>query len=172
MKKEFEVFANGIADTKVLYRLIDRLQGVVKELYHNKTGTITQKVSSLGPSLTAIFNYLEQNKLEPEGDEAQKKYVEDIITYLKDLPIVKVTLAFEPEDQFINGLNQAISQQVGKKIILDLSVNHHIVAGMQMEYQGKFADYSYESQTDKFLADHLQKYLTKAEEVQTQKVLN
>src|SRR3989344_6386878 len=98
MKPEFAIFATGIADTKVLYRLIDKLNDILKELYHNKQGTITQKVANIGPSLTAVFNYLEKKGLEPEGDAAQKSYVEEIVKYLRALPQAKLTLAFEPDD--------------------------------------------------------------------------
>src|SRR3990167_2328553 len=98
MKPEFSIFATGITDTKILYRLIDKLNAIIKELYHNQEGSITQKAKSIGPSLTAVFNYLEQKGLEPKGDEAQKAYIEEVISYLKSLPIVKIKMAFEPDD--------------------------------------------------------------------------
>ncbi len=104
--------------------------------------------------------------MEPIGDEAQKKYLEEIITYLKTLPVVKITLAFEPDDQFTNAVNQVISDGAGQKVILDVSVNHHIVAGIQMEYQGKFGDYSYEAKTDQYLKERLASYLAKGVEGQ------
>ena len=151
MKPEFAIFATGIADTKVLYRLIDKLNDILKELYHNKQGTITQKVANIGPSLTAVFNYLEKKGLEPEGDAAQKSYVEEIVKYLRALPQAKLTLAFEPDDTFSNRLNEVVSSLARRKVVLDISVNHHIIAGVTLEYQGKFADYSYESRTNSYL---------------------
>lgn len=157
MKPEFAIFATGIADTKVLYRLIDKLSDVLKELYHNKEGSITQKVRNIGPSLAAVFNYLEQKGLEPAGDAAQKSYLEEIIKYLRSLPQVKVTLAFEPDDNFTNRLNEVISTLASKKVVLDISVNHHIIAGITIEYQGKFADYSYEAKTDAYLKERREK---------------
>ena len=140
--------------------MIDKLNAIIKELYHNQEGSITQKAKSIGPSLTAVFNYLEQKGLEPKGDEAQKAYIEEVISYLKSLPIVKIKMAFEPDDTFSTKLNEVISNLVGHKIILDIEVNHHIVAGIVLEYKGKFADYSYEDRTNGFLKEKLGNFLT------------
>lgn len=159
MKPEFTIFASGLTDTKILYRLVDKLSDIVKELYHNKEGKITEKVANIGPSLTAVFNYLEQKGLEPAGDAAQKAYIEEIVTYLRSLPQVKITLAFEPDDSFSTRINDVISSLAGQKVILDFTVNHHIVAGIIIEYNGRFADYSYESRTDNYLKEKLASFL-------------
>lgn len=175
MKPEFSIFATGITDTKVLYRLIDKLNAVIKDLYHNKEGTITQKAPEISPSLVAVFNYLEQKGLEPAGDEAQKAYITEIINYLKKLPIVKVTLAFEPNSTFSNKINEVISSLLGHKIILDFEVNPQIVAGIALEYKGKFADYSYMEKTTDFLKERLGNFLTtasKEEKVKSEPILN
>lgn len=153
MKKEFQVFASSIYDTKGLYRLIDQLSSVNKNLYHNMEGTIVTKARQfLSPNLMTIFGYLEEQGLEPSGDEAQKKFIEEIIDNLKTIPQVRLTLAFEPDDSFIARINDEISHQANQKIILDIIVNHHIVAGVVCEYQGKYKDYSQESKVDKYLS--------------------
>ena len=161
---EFAIFANGITDTKILYSLIDKLERLTAELYHNTEGTITSKVKNIGPSLTAIFNYLEQKGLEPQGDSAQKAYIEQVITYLKKLPIVKVTMAFEPDDTFSNRLNEVITGLVGHKIILDITVNHHIIAGLILEYQGKLGNYSFEPAANDFLKTRLHTFIEDSKE--------
>lgn len=161
--KELEIFAKGISDTKSLYRLIDKLSVLSKDLYHNQNGTITQKVGSLSPSLSAIFNYLEQKGLEPQGDSGQKSFIEEIIKYLKDLPKVKVTLAFEPDDAFTTRLCDDISAQTGNKAILDILVNYHIIGGALIEFNGKYKDYSLEPRVDEYLKVSVQKFLDKEE---------
>ena len=159
MKQEFAIFATGITDTKVLYRLVDKLNAITKELYHNQEGSIAQKAKSISPSLIAVFNYLEQKGLEPSGDEAQKAYIAEVISYLKSLPVVRITMAFEPDDTFSTKINEVISSLAGHKIVLDIAVNHHIVAGITLEYNGKFSDYSYEEKTDNFLKERLGGFL-------------
>lgn len=154
MKKEFSVFASSINDTKGLYRLIDQISAINKNLYHNLSGTIVSKTRGfLPPNLAAIFGYLEEQRLEPEGDGPQKQFLEEIISELKTIPVVKITLAFEPDDNFTSKLNETISTQAGQKVILDILVNHHIVGGIVVEYQGKFKDYSLEPKVDAYLKE-------------------
>lgn len=160
MKKEFSIFTSSLNDTKGLYRLIDQISAINKNLYHNLNGTIVSKTRGfLPPNLVAIFGYLEEQRLEPEGDGPQKQFLEEIITELKTIPIVKITLAFEPDDSFISKLNERISFQAGQKVILDILVNHHIVGGIVVEYQGKFKDYSLESRVDQYLKEVVKKEL-------------
>ena len=154
------IFLSGIKDTKGLYRVIDQLEAVAKELYHNQEGTITQKLKGkLLASIEAIFSWLEQNKIEPNGDGEQKAFIEDIINFLKKVPQVKTTLAFEPDDLFTAKLNEQISVMVGQKVILDILVNHHIVGGIVLEYKGKYRDYSVEPRVNDYLKDNLSKAL-------------
>jgi hypothetical protein len=161
-----KIFLNGVKDTKGLYRLIDQLESVTKELYHNQEGAITQKLQGkLLASIQAIFVWLEQNKLEPAGDSEQKQFIEDIIDYLRKVPQVKVTLAFEPDDLFTSKLNEEISAQSGQKVILDISVNHHIVGGLVLEYRGKHKDYSVEPKVNDYLKNNLGKFFQKEVEV-------
>lgn len=158
MKKEFAIFLSSINDTKGFYRLIDQLNSVNKNLYHNMTGTIAVKCKAfLGPNLETNFGYLEEQGLEPEGDGAQKQFVEEIIKELKAVPQVRITLAFEPDDSFTAKLNEEISRQIGQKVILDILVNHHIVAGIVVEFLGKYKDYSLESKVDEYLKETLKK---------------
>lgn len=168
MKKEFAVFASSINDTKGLYRLIDQLSSINKNLYHNLSGTIVSKTKGfLSPNLETIFGYLEEQGLEPEGDTPQKQFLEEIITELKSVPMVKITLAFEPDDSFTAKINETISSLAGQKVILDILVNHHIVGGAVVEYQGKFRDYSMEPRVDQYLKDELKKEIL-AEQKETQ----
>lgn len=160
MKKEYAIFTSAINDTKGLYRLVDQLSSINKNLYHNLSGSIVAKTKGfLTPSLEIIFGYLEEQGLEPEGDSAQKQFLEEIISELKKVPLVKITLAFEPDDSFTAKLNETISNQVNQKIFLDILVNHHIVGGVVLEYQGKFKDYSLEPRVDQYLKEAVKRQM-------------
>ncbi len=73
---------------------------------------------------------------------------------------MKITLAFEPDDTFSNRINEVITNLAGKKIVLDVEVNHHIIAGIKIEYMGKFSDYSFETKTDEFLKKNLKNFFS------------
>lgn len=156
----FKIFLNGIKDTNGLYHVIDQLNFISKSLYHNKTGTITEKIGDqILQSLAAIFHFLEKNNLEPTGDSAQKEFIEEIIKYLRSVSLVKVTLAFEPDANFVSKLNDQISSILNQKVILDILVDQKIIAGLTVEYQGKFKDYSLEPRVKDYLRNNLKKMM-------------
>lgn len=154
-----KIFLTGIKDTKGLYRLADQLEALTKELYHNQEGFLTQKLKGkMLSTVEAIFAWLEQKGWEPLGDDEQKKFIEEIVSYLRKVPQVMVTLAFEPDELFIAKINDQISALVGQKVILDIKINNKIVGGVLLEYAGKYKDYSISPRVDNFLKETVTKF--------------
>lgn len=146
------IFANNLFSTRQLYQLIDQLNNLVKDLYHNKIGTINAKIDGALPAnLVGLFQEIETKNLEPTGDEGQKRFLEELVAQLKKLTLAKVTLAFEPNDEFVAKLSSEITGIVGKKVIIDISVEPKIVGGLLLEYQGHYRDYSLRSKVDEFV---------------------
>lgn len=134
----FIPFANLIVDTNGLYRMINDLTMVQRALFKNKEGTIADKSRDfLASDLTDVFAEVEKNGLVPAGDAKQQEFIRDLIDYLRDLPVVKLTLAFGPTGNFLSRVNQQISTIVGRRTVLDVVVNEYIMGGAIFEYKGK-----------------------------------
>ena len=112
----FLPFANSINETRGLFRLIDTLSGLERVLFKGKEGTFSQKVSDFLPS--------------------------DLVVIFKDLARIKITLAFEPTNNFILKINNVITNDIGQKVILDIVVDQFIIGGAAFEYQGKVYEYT------------------------------
>lgn len=166
MNQEFAIFAERIDQVGVLKHLVVQLRSVKQALIENKTGSITEKVLQLPRPIAAVLTYLEKRGLEPEGDSAQRDYLEEIITYLNSLPVVNLKLAFEPSEIFIRHVNQVLSEQKGEKVVLNISVNPEIVAGVVIEFGGKFADYSYQKQAEHYLNQELASFNSEVSKAQ------
>src|SRR3989344_1901678 len=139
----FLPFANSINETRGLFRLIDTLSGLERVLFKGKEGTFSQKVSDFLPSdLVVIFKDLEMKGLVPEGENQQINFLKELIFYLKDLARIKITLAFEPTNNFILKINNVITNDIGQKVILDIVVDQFIIGGAAFEYQGKVYEYT------------------------------
>lgn len=132
------IFANMVNDTQGVSYLIDQLEGLKRFLFKDKEGTISEKTDvSLAQNLLPVFAEIEEKGLEPATDPAQLQFLDSVINNLKNLPCVKTILAFEPSETFIARLNSDISAEIGQKVILELVVDRHIVAGAIFEYEGK-----------------------------------
>jgi hypothetical protein len=67
------------------------------------------------------------------------------------LPVLPLTIAFEPTDQTLKLLSGWINLNVKKQIIFDISVNRHLVAGAAITFNGKFLDFSFKERFDKIV---------------------
>lgn len=140
-KSAFLPFANSINDTGEQVRLLDQVATIGRFLFKGKEGAITQKASEYLPSdLASIFLELEEKGLEPAGDDRQMAFLDSLIKYLKAMPQVGVTLAFTPTNNFITRVNSVISNELGKKVVLDIIINQYIIGGANFEYKGKFRE--------------------------------
>lgn len=139
----FVPFANHINTSEELFRLLDQLSTTERFLFKNKEGAISQKARDFLPAdLAAIFKEIEEKGLEPAGDEKQQQFIKELVKFLKELPLVKMTLAFESTYNFVSQVNNVISNEAGGKIILDLVVNQYIIGGAIFEYEGKIKEYT------------------------------
>lgn len=134
----FLPFANLIVDTEGLYRMINDLSMVQRSLFKNKEGTIADKSRDfLASDIVSVFAEVEKSGLVPSGDAKQQEFVRDLVAYLRDLPVVKLTLAFGPTENFLSRINLQISTAIGRKAVLDVVVNEYIMGGAIFEYMGK-----------------------------------
>lgn len=132
------IFANMVNDTEGVNYLIDQLESLKRFLFKDKEGTISKKTDVfLAQNLVPVFAEIEEKGLEPATDSAQLQFLDRVINNLKNLACVKAILAFEPSDTFIARLNSEISAEIGQKVIIDLVVDRHIVAGAIFEYEGR-----------------------------------
>ena len=140
-QQAFAAFANTVYDLPSVTRLLDELRLVERSLFKEKPGTISAKAKDyITGRIISIFEEIELAGLEPADDRGQLELLRDVIAYLSNLPQVKVTLAFDPTASFINRLNGQISDQTRTKVILDVVVDDHIIAGAIFEYGGKISE--------------------------------
>ena len=150
----FIPFANLVVDTNGLYRMINDLATVQRSLFKNKEGTISEKSKDfLVSDLALVFAEVEKNGLEPPGDAKQQEFVRDLITFLRDLPVVKLTIAFGPTTTFLSRVNQQISTVIGRKAVLDVVVNEYIMGGVIFEYNGRVRQDTLDEKLNKTVAD-------------------
>lgn len=136
----FKAFENSVYDLRGFLRMLDDLELIERSLFRGKEGAISFKARDYATSsIIGLFEDIEKTGLEPTTDQKQKLFLNDLISYLKSLPIVKITLAFAPTNTFLERLGAAISTQVGTKTLIDVLVNEYIVGGAIFEFRGNIS---------------------------------
>lgn len=135
----FIPFGSIVSDTNDLYRLIEQVEGLSRFLFRDKQGPISIKAGEyLTSNLAIIFKEIEDRGLEPATDDKQADFLRALADYIKNIPLVKITLAFDPKLEFVAQLNREITAVAGCKVVLDISVDESIVGGAKFEYKGKY----------------------------------
>lgn len=149
-------FANIIYDTVGLSRLVDQINLVERSLFKAKPGTISDKARDyLSGNVISVFEQIEKAGLEPTDDQGQLQFLKDLLTYLSNLLRVKVTVAFEPTYSFVMKLNNQISEVLGKKVIVDLTIDESVVGGAVFEFRGKSSDFTLKNKLNAELAGQI-----------------
>lgn len=86
------------------------------------------------------------------------KALDEAIEYLNNMPVCKLTIAFEPKDMFIEEALHRVRGSFSEKCILDITVDKKIGAGFLMSYGGKYYDRSLK----KLINDYYEQPTTKA----------
>ena len=139
----FSPFVNNIYDTSGLLRFLDEITLIQRSLFRDKGGPISLKARDFtASSILYTFEEVEKAGLEPETDQKQMQFLKELVAFIKKIPVVKISIAFEPTNTFLMKLNSQISATIGKRIILDVVINQYLIGGAVIEYNGKAGKYT------------------------------
>lgn len=79
----------------------------------------------------------------------QEKYLKGLEEKVAQLRELKLTLSFQPTEEFVDELNAWVIEHLGAGIILDIKVDQKILGGAIITYEGKYRDYSLAKRFDK-----------------------
>lgn len=120
-------------------------------------GYLYNKRIDLGKKMSEIFSYELKEKImalswqeqinlnDPDSFGA---FLESLQNYVKHMPVVKITLAFEPNDKIVEEICAWFVEQYGKNVIVDVSLDSSIVAGAIIGFNAKERDYSLRTRID------------------------
>lgn len=149
----FRPFENSIFDMRGLLTIVEDLTLIERSLFRGKEGPISTKARDFTTSsVITIFEDLEKTGLMPTTEAKQLKFLKDLVSYLKSLPVVRVTLAFAPTDTFLTKISNDISSLLSRKAIIDLTVDEYIVGGAVFEYGGKLNRQTLDAKLEEVLA--------------------
>lgn len=75
--------------------------------------------------------------------EKRKGDLENWKLEIENLRVLRLTLAYEPTRANILNYGAWIKKNIGKDVVMDITVDPRIVAGAQIVWNGKYKDYAY-----------------------------
>ena len=100
---------------------------------------------------------LRDNGISTQSQTALKGFFDKLREDMQKIPVLPLTIAFEPKTQTLKMLSDWFALTMQKQVIFDIVVDQKIIAGATITFQGKFGDYSIRQQFEKIVSDVLTK---------------
>ncbi len=118
---------------------INILEDIIED---NKSETDFNLEKYSKKNLTLIqFNSLEEYLKEFKPTEMMEE-LQKLKDELTKLPVVNMTIAFDPNSNFVNRVVGIVREKVAAQAVIHLTISKNIIGGFLLDYQGKFYDAS------------------------------
>jgi len=155
MKDEvFEKFSEKVVTKEDLSVLADQIDEAARWVYKGGEAALSEKIAgSVSEEFREDIASLEEVGKFPVSCEEQSDFFKNLKKYLETLPVIKLTIAFGPDKDFLAGLSSRLAKQIGKRIILEILVKEEAVGGLIVEYGGEYRDYSLARKLDQLMEE-------------------
>lgn len=135
----FDQILSKLKTTEQADRLVDELINLKANAFKPSAPALEELVlkelsTSYGEDLLLI---IKQNK-----PVDVQKFINEFIEVLKNLPVLNLTIAFEPRSKSIDHFHAFITQNISKNILMNIEIDPSIVGGAQITFNGKYIDFS------------------------------
>ncbi len=106
-----------------------------------------------------VFETAKKNGVPFNDREGLQKIVDEIRTYLLNLPVAELVIAFIPNYRHIQKLSRWWEEYAGTHVILNIKIDESIVAGAKISYAGFYKDYSLSNWLNQNASSNLDQFI-------------
>lgn len=142
----------------------NRLSQVASKLYETNFQLEKALSEAIGVNKKEAFMaLLRDNNIDETSLQAIKTVLDGMQKYITSLPVLSITLAFEPTDETLRILSEWCSFTIKKQLLFDIEVSKKVIAGGIIHYNGKYKDYSIVPTFQKILEEVLTTSMSSSE---------
>lgn len=137
---DFSEFFNTKAEAN---DFLSRLRAVIDKIFQTDFHLDKAFAEQFGINKSdRLFAVLRENNINTESLNAVKPFLENMQETVAKLPVLSITIAFEPGDKTLKSLSEWFLINLKKQVVFDITVDRRLVAGATINFNGKFSDYS------------------------------
>jgi hypothetical protein len=122
---------------------VTRLSRISEGIYETNFNLDKALTHEFGIRKKDKFNeLLRDGNIPPGSTLALKDFINKIQERISSLPVVSLTIAFEPGDETLKSIFDWFPLNINKQVLLDIKVDTSLIAGAYVGYNGKCLDYS------------------------------
>jgi hypothetical protein len=100
----------------------------------------------------AFLTMLRETKIMTTSNQALTEFLKTIQDRIHALPVLSISLAFEPTEQTLKVISEWFLLNMHKQVLFDITVQPQLLAGAAINYNGRFADFSIKTTFEKITA--------------------
>ncbi len=135
-----------------------RLNAIVDMMYTTNFDLEKALMHELGiHKKDAFMKLLRENKMSDASHSAMQDFLKKMQETITSLPVVSLTIAFEPSEETLKALSQWFLTTRNKQVLFDILTDEKLIAGAIITSNGKFKDYSIRKDFDRIIRSELMK---------------
>lgn len=140
--KKYQGLIELTETTEDVVKLDEEIDLLLQSVYHVDKGMLDSILGRMVRlRVAAEIRNLIKKETNFKKDEI-KPLLSDMYRTVCSLPILQLTLAFEPSEAAIGNISRFARQNLAAGILLDLSLDRSILGGAVVMYRGKFYDFT------------------------------
>ena len=104
-----------------------------------------------------FMKILRDQNVSIETNTELKKFLTDMQKDISALPVLSLTLAFEPKEKTLKALSEWFVLNIKKQLLLEINVDPQLIAGASISFNGKDSDYSIREKFDTIMQKTINK---------------
>lgn len=127
-------------DLQLFYKEIDQ----VKASLFEGPGSLQEKLSAVfNPEKTEeILTFINLEKIRVDSPVFIQEGLEKIKTLGDLLPVISLELAFEPTENVLKKIDTWLMQNIGKKVLVNISLERRDIGGTNISFNGVYKNYT------------------------------
>lgn len=122
---------------------VSRLTAIEDQIYETHFSLEKAVGQQLGIQKSDKFlKLMRENNVASDSPAAIKEFLGKMKKTIASLPMISLTIAFEPADSTLHALNDWFVMNCKKQFLLDLTVDPKLIGGAIVKYNGRFIDCS------------------------------
>ncbi len=131
-----------------------RLATISQELYHTNFSLEKSLMEQFGMQKKDKFiTVLRENKIHTESNSDLVTFFTAIQEKISLLPVLSLTIAFEPEEQTLKRISEWFVLTMHKQVLFEILVDPTLIGGAAITFNGKYKDCSIRSIFKRVLKD-------------------
>lgn len=128
-----------------------KIATIIQHLYQTNFSLEAELTQQLGLIKKDTFMKLMRNQGIAEDQTAIKKFLTLILETITSIPMLSLTIAFEPKEQTLKELSHWCVMNLHKQFIFEITVKPDIIAGTIINTNGQHKDYSLSKRFSEFI---------------------